>query len=294
MNVEQYNYLVDKLRLFFKQQKGFVEIPTQSRTSILAACEEPATVATYKIGNTLWPLPQTGQMWLEYELLTNPTVPGVFCLTTSYRDEPHIIEGRHQRIFPLFEFEAKGTIAELRALETELLIFLGFAKPVSRQYEEMCEQYGVSTITAYEEEKMYAQAGQAILLEHFPHRSSPFFNMKRTGNGLYNKIDVLLCGMETIGSAERSCNAQEMREDFMTISDGMYAARLFDLFGKERVMGELDAYLELPMIPRFGGGIGMSRLARAMEHLGLFKESTTPIRHAISTAPTRAPHAPSL
>ena len=32
-----------------------------------------------------WPLPQTGQMWLEYELLKNPTAPGFFCVSTSYR-----------------------------------------------------------------------------------------------------------------------------------------------------------------------------------------------------------------
>ena len=32
---------------------------------------------------------------------------------------------------------------------------------------------------------------------------------------LYNKVDVILHGQETIGSAERSCDAEEMRNNFL-------------------------------------------------------------------------------
>ena len=62
---------VTVLRSFFLS-KGFVEVHTQNRLSILAACEDPTTVATYNYAGEVWPLPQTGQMWLEYELLKNP------------------------------------------------------------------------------------------------------------------------------------------------------------------------------------------------------------------------------
>ena len=64
-----------------------------------------------------------------------------------------------------------------------------------------------------------------------------------------------------------------MRERFFTIEQGEYANLLFTKFGKERVMAELDAYLALPMIPRFGGGIGLTRLARALELSGLFNQA---------------------
>lgn len=263
-NIQQYDQLVHRLRAFFREQKGFVEVPTQSRRSILAACEQPETVTTYSIQGTKWPLPQTGQMWLEYELLRNPSLPGVFCVTTSYRDEPTIVPGRHQRVFPMFEFESKGGMNALRALEQELLQFLGFSSPKSFQYEALCQRYGVPLLDAEHEATMQEEFGNVLLLEHFPQRSSPFFNMKRNVEGTYNKIDVILCGMETIGSAERSTDIAQMREDFMTISDGGYAQKLFELFGQERVMNELDEFLSLPMIPRFGGGIGLTRLARAM------------------------------
>ena len=55
-----------------------------------SAYEDPFNVETFKYGEHVWPLPQTGQMWLEYELLKNQEredVDGYFCLTTSYRNE---------------------------------------------------------------------------------------------------------------------------------------------------------------------------------------------------------------
>ena len=92
------------LRSFFLA-RGFLEVHTQNRLSILAACEDPTTVATYNYNNEVWPLPQTGQMWLEQELLKAPHTKGLFCMSTSYRQEPNIVEGRHETIFPMFEFE---------------------------------------------------------------------------------------------------------------------------------------------------------------------------------------------
>lgn len=270
-NIHSYNYMTHKLRRFFQDEKGFVEVPTQSRLSILAACEDPKTIAQFSLTNVDYPLPQTGQMWLEHELLQNPGIPGVFCSTTSYRDEPNPIPGRHLRVFPMFEFEAAGDINVLRALEIELLDYLGFNKPISVLYNDMCDHYGVEKIEAEQETRMWKEMGPEICLEKFPQRTSPFWNMKHAGGGLFSKIDVILYGMETIGSAERSCNIEEMRENFFTISDGQYANLLFSKFTKERVMKELDEYFTLPMFPRFGGGIGVTRLERAMELAGLLE-----------------------
>ena len=72
-------------------------------------------------------------------------------------------------------------------------------------------------------------------------------------------------GHETIGSAERSTNVDEMRDSFHTISGGDYAKKLFRLFGKKRVMQELDNFLELKFFPRTGGGIGVTRMINAMK-----------------------------
>lgn len=270
-----FSEVVNKLRKFFLN-KGFVEVHTQDRLSILAACEDPTTVASYQYADNVWPLPQTGQMWLEYELLTQPQLPGVFCVSTSFRNEPNPIPGRHKILFPMFEFESKGNIDDLRLLEEELLVALGFghsASFVHKSYDALTTHYGVKELTSAEENNMKIDFGNVVFLERFPQETSPFWNMKKDGN-YASKIDVIIDGQETIGSAERSTSTTEMRELFHTISEGEYAQTLYGLFGKDRVEKELEEFLSLPFFPRFGGGIGMTRLMKAMS--GLRTGSTTP------------------
>ena len=93
--------------------------------------------------------------------------------------------------------------------------------------------------------------------------------MKHEGDGIYNKVDVIMYGMETIGSAERATDAKEMKEQFYNISDGEYANLLFNHFGKKRVEDELNEYLALDMFKRFGGGIGVTRMVSAMKSANL-------------------------
>lgn len=259
------------MRQFFQDIKGYIEVPAQPRLSILAACEDPKTITQFVFSGVNYPLPQTGQMWLEREILLNPGVPGVFCITTSYRNEPFPIPGRHDKIFPMFEFESKGGIDDMRRVEAELLEFLGFSAPISLQYSDMCKKYGICDIDSNHELTMQREYGNVISLEHFPQHTHPFWNMKHTKDFIYNKIDVILYGMETIGSAERSTNVEEMRHNFHNISDGQYAKLLFNAFGEERVINELNEYLSLPMFPRFGAGIGVTRMARAMKLAGLLE-----------------------
>ena len=270
INPEKYTTAVTLLRDFFLA-RNFQEVHTQNRLSILAACEDPTTVATYNYNGEVWPLPQTGQMWLEYELLNNPNVPGFFCVSTSYRAEQDIVEGRHETIFPMFEFEFPGTIVELEEMEKELCEHMGFGNKhsvVDKDYAEWAEYfdlYGGEELSHKHEEEMCKRwQGRVCMIKNFPNSTSPFWNMRQNGDGTAAKIDVIISGQETIGSAERSDDPKEMRDQFLSISDGMYANLLFEKFGQERVEKELDDFLGLDMIPRVGGGIGITRLLHAM------------------------------
>jgi len=270
-----YNDVVRKMRFFFQEAKGFIEVPAQSRRSILAACEDPATISQYIFSGVNWPLPQTGQMHLECDLLKNPKVNGVFCVTTSYRNEPNPVPGRHDKIFPMFEFESRGDMDDMIKLEMELLDHLGFHKgsPLSTYpqitYDKASEKYGVSELDYAEEEALCKDFGDVTFLTDFPLRTHPFWNMKHKGDGIYSKVDVIMHGMETIGSAERATDVHEMREQFHNISDGQYANLLYNHFGKKRVEDELEEYLSLDMFDRFGGGIGVTRMVSAMKSHGL-------------------------
>ena len=257
--------VVNRLRRFCLA-KGFTEVHTQDRLSILAACEDPATVATYNYAGNVWPLPQTGQMWLEYELLTQPELPGVFCVSTSYRNEPKPVPGRHKIIFPMFEFELKGGINKLRQFENELLEYLGFgSKHVYKTYDELAKYYRTKDLTHKHENQTQNDFGPVVFCQDFPTYTSPFWNMKKKGGTHAHKIDVIIHGNETIGSAERSTDKQTMTKEFYSISEGKYVQKLFDLFGKERVEKELHDFLKLKFFPRCGGGIGMTRLIDAIK-----------------------------
>jgi len=277
INPQKFTTTVDLLRSFFLA-KGFLEVHTQNRLSILAACEDPFNVATYEYAGETWPLPQTGQMWLEHELLSKPDSKGFFCVSTSYRQEPNAIPGRHDIIFPMFEFEMPGDINDLKSMEYELCEYLGFGgfgDIVAKPYSEWQKHYGLSSDTEMEAEhetKMYEEFG-SVMITDFPEMTSPFWNMSRNGDGTSKKIDVILGGMETIGSAERSCDVYQMKETFNTITDGAYSNLLFELFGKDRVEAELEKFLEFDFFPRVGGGIGMTRMISALEKNELLEKA---------------------
>lgn len=279
INIFDFDKVVKKLRAFF-DSKGFVEVHTQNRLSILAACEDPRTIATYEYSDNVWPLPQTGQMWLEYEMLTNPEINGCYCVSTSYRNEPNPVPGRHDKIFPMFEFELKGDMEDMKKMEIELLDHLGFGifypdrKYPEGDYIDIAKKYDTKELEHEHEERLQKEYGQVFFLKNFPNFSSPFWNMKQAidsdvEGGHAKKIDVIINGIETIGSAQRSSDPEEMRKFFYEISDGGYADILFNKFGKERVEEELNEFLSHKFFERSGGGIGVTRLIRVMKENAL-------------------------
>lgn len=268
---EKFNKVVKKLREFF-WSKNFIEVHAQNRLSILAACEDPFNVQTFNYTGKVWPLVQTGQMWLEYEILTKPDVAGYFCLTTSYRMEPNPVPGRHDVIFPMFEFEFKGDINELMELQKELLDYLGYNKNnfYVNNYKAIAEEFDTTELDHSHEERLYKEKSPVSFITDFPEFTSPFWNMKRNPNDdTAYKVDVILSGMETFGSAERELDKDVMRAKFESIMEGTYKNKLFELFGEERTRAELDEYLELNFIKRSGCGIGLTRLIKSMEKEGL-------------------------
>ena len=287
IDTKEFTDVTKKLRDFF-DERGFLEVHTQSRLSILAACEDPTTVSTFEYSGEIWPLPQTGQMWLEYELLQNPDLKGVYCLSTSYRQEQQPVIGRHELIFPMFEFEAPGSFNDLIDLEKSLCAHLGYKQKdfTVGKYMDVVNRFRTDDqiLTDYHEQVLCRENDGAFLLTHFPFYTSPFWNMKTEKEKIKRggresmiareeeahialKCDVLLGGMETIGSAERATDVREMHDNFHTISDGEYSKLLYDKFGYERVEKELAEFLSYDFFPRFGGGIGVTRLISALKNI---------------------------
>ncbi len=270
-NAKHYTRIVQKLRSFFLE-RDFVEVPVQSQVKILSACDDPETIMTTELGRNKWPLPQTGQMHLEDYFLSYPEEEGFFCITTSYRDEPNPIDGWHDKIFPIFEFETHGNMGDLIELEFELMDYLGFnAEPKTVDYEDLCKMYDTNLIGPEHEKEIPYAFSNVAAIKNFPTRSHPFFNVRRKplDSNNYKKVDLILRGRETIGSAERAVNVEQMRGDFSKFKDGKYEQFLTREFGELRVMEELENYLSHDFIERCSGSIGITRLQQ-----GLIEEGT--------------------
>jgi len=224
-------------------------------------------------------------MVLENELLNDPSANGFFCQTTSYRFETRPDPNRHCLQFAMAEFEIHGGLEELIQFEREMLEHFGFGKANSFpevDYLQICAKYGVEELDHTHEARLTKEYGPVVFLKNFSERTSPFFNMRRvdakdpeTGDTVRvaRKCDVIMNGVETIGSAERSTNPTEMRESFFSIMKGEYSKALFEKFGKERVMKELDEFLAHKFIIRSGAGIGVTRMIAACKAAGLIKHN---------------------
>jgi aspartyl/asparaginyl-tRNA synthetase len=269
-DLQVYNYIYQNMVKFFTK-RNFLWVNTQHIPQILAACENPFSISTYTSADIEYPLPQTSQMHLENILLENPQYDGVFCFTTSYRDEKDPIKDRHSLIFPMVEWETKGNLDDLYNLEHDLLEYFDFHDANNcydrRKYLDVCKLFGCKEIGHEEETKIWENIAPILFLTDFPEYTSPFWNMKRNSDDTANKIDVILYGIETIGSAERECNPDIMRDRFYSIMDGKYYQKLFELFGKERVEQELEEFLSHDFFPRVGAGMGLGRFARALKLL---------------------------
>lgn len=267
----EFDFVCRKFRDFFAQ-KGLLEVATQSTVDILSACEDTQNLASFRYVDGLdYPLKQTGQMVLEDELLSHPDAPGFFCQTTSYRFEQNPVAGRHDLVFPMMEFEIPGDLAALMQFERELLEHFGFGPAASfpeGDYLDLCKRYETDELTHAHEARILEDFGPVFFLKNFPETTSPFWNMKRA-DLTSNKCDVIMNGIETIGSAERSCDPAEMRARFHSIMGGEYAKSLFDRFGQVRVERELEQFLAHRFIVRSGAGIGITRMIKACKAAGL-------------------------
>ena len=103
-----------------------------------------------------------------------------FFVSTSYRQEPNAIPGRHDIIFPMFEFEMPGDINDLKKMEYELCEYLGMPVAMEKTYREWQEHFDSNTeeLNAEHETKMFEEYVSTMITD-FPEMTSPFWNMSR-------------------------------------------------------------------------------------------------------------------
>ena len=110
-------------------------------------------------------------------------------------------------------------------------------------YKTIAREFNTTELEHEHEEKLYTDKSPVAFIKNFPEFTSPFWNMRRNPHDDTSyKVDVILSGMETFGSAERECDVDIMRNRFETIMNGDYRRKLIELFGEDRVESELKEY----------------------------------------------------
>jgi len=266
--------VVNKLRTFFSK-KGYIEVYGQYRRHWLQNREDSIDFRKEKCS-----FPQTGQMCLEHNLLTNPRFPGVFGMfTIPTEEESKSLHSPHQL---LFEFEGRGDFTKMKKVEKELLEYLEFGinnQFTEMDYEKACLELSTHYIDDEHQAKLCEKsATNIVLLEMFPERTSPFWNMAKTKhpylneNGIFfdqyaQKVDVYMFGQKTVESGKKENDPHLIRKNFESVNSGSYAAKIRGLFGEDRVNKELDDFLSFDFFDRFSGSIDIHQFMSALKQI---------------------------
>ena len=234
MSPRQFETIVRPLRRFFTS-RGFLEVNTQGRASILSAWESPGRLQTYMSAGALWPLPQSGAAWLELELAKEPNAAGFFCLTNSYGGMSAETVPR-----PIFEFAFRGKQEDLRKLVVALTGELDDAGLLR------CGD----TPWRVEENTLVAE--------------NHFWNVavdgEIGGEQRARNTDIYVGNKRIIHAAERSQNKKEMEFAFIVSQDGRHSTDLFGRFGRARTATEFSEYVNTCSFPRCTGVVDMAGL----------------------------------
>ena len=243
--------------------RGMIEINPNVGLCILTSCKKPETIRTSIFSGLPRPVPQAGQMWAEYELLTHPQrdLSGTFWSATSSDGEP------------VFEFAVRGGVRGLKEFEVDLLEHLGFDPTTLSEavYDSVAAYNAATEVDARMEAQFCKEKSvSALFLTSFPMRTNPFWNTERLeitkgGTRFSQEVKVVSNGTTVIDSRELTCDKGQMREEFMRDHGKRHAEPLFDKFRRRKVLADLVKLLKLDLFPRSSGSVYLSPLVSALK-----------------------------
>lgn len=236
--MKKYSILINLIRNFLNKL-NFIELFTQNKLSILTICNDPKSMCTFNYGGYVWPLPQSGIIWLEHELINlnemnNPG--GIYTMCTCYKNDPNYTRKMSENIFeadivtPIFEFAAFGQYSDMQTMVINLLQELGFRTKFNIiNYNQIAKKRGSREldITDIVTDKI------VTFLEYIP---NPKWGMKYTTQVIILQTDVLTF-------SEHITDSNDLLETFYTYDNGSLAEYLYSQFSKERVDDELYKFI---------------------------------------------------
>lgn len=246
----------------------------------ISACENYDTV--YKIENKTEFLRQTAQVMMEIDVRSK-SIDKVWTWGTSFRDEPRAGDGRHLREFDLVEFEARTSSDPVIAMNHLVDLEKRFLDHIANAYGFEFKfavipytdaifytglSFGDDIDEAAENFLLNREQLDSVAICNYP-ESLCHYTMAKTSGNMCQKIDVILAeGGETIGSAVRSHDPDYLKTR-------LYNSEMYKgLVAKGMLTDAFDEYFKVDLTtPAFGGGIGIGRLIKWVDHMQLVKNT---------------------
>jgi hypothetical protein len=233
--MKRYNTVIHLLRQFL-DKLNFIELFTQNKLSILTICDDPKAMCTFNYGGYVWPLPQSSIIWLEYELLKNQELKGIYTACTTYKNDPNYTKKMSENVFeadivtPKFEFVTFGEYSDIIVLVVNLLQDLGFLdKYTFVNYSQVAKRRGSVDLNVDD----VAPTKVVTFVEYTPVKK---WGMKYTSK-------VYISQKEILTFAEHLTDSNELLETFLTLDNGHLSDYLYSQFSKERVDDELFKFI---------------------------------------------------
>lgn len=261
--MKRYNTVIHLLRQFL-DKLNFIELFTQNKLSILTICDDPKAMCTFNYGGYIWPLPQSSVIWLEYELLKNSDLIGIYTVCTTYKNDPNYTKKNSENVFeadivtPKFEFVTFGQYSDIIVIVVNLLQDLGFiTKYTFTNYNQVAKRRGSEDLSVDD----IAPTKDVTFVEHVPVQK---WGMKYTSKVYINQKEILTF-------AEHLTDSNELLETFLTLDNGHLSDYLYAQFSKERVDDELFKFINTRGKTTVSCSIDIPNLMNVMYDLNMIK-----------------------
>ena len=269
INPFMYNYAANLIRFFFLDG-NYIESYEQNKLCNLNSCINIYDACLYDMFKFCYALPQSNELWVDYQILMYSSQKGFFTYSTIYKND---FNGLNNYIEQVIEFSLKGGMYDLEKLIRNLLDLFGFKNTFtfkSVDYNELIQDLQITDFTYKNFSMLNDDPYTIYFIKGFNKNAyvkwNDYFDVK---NNCYNKLLLICRGKELICGSQKSESVDEMRENFMKTKD---FSKKCEFFLEERVIGELNSYLELQFFKRCTGTICFKNLIHLLEQENLIKD----------------------
>jgi hypothetical protein len=257
INPFTYNYVANAIRFFFLGN-DYIESYEQNKLSNLNSCNNIFNACLYDMFNFCYSLPQSNELWMDYQILNNSNQTGFFCYSTVYTND---IYGIKNNIEQIIDFSLIGGMYEVEKLVRNLLEILGLKNIFNfktYEYSKLLKELNINELRESDYNKISFTEKTICFIKNFqPNENIKWNDFYDENKKYYNKIIIICQGKLIVSCGQKSQTVEKMRENFLKKKD---FKKKCEFFHEERVLGELNSYLDLHFVKRCTGSINLKNL----------------------------------